>query len=404
MTEGLIETYLSTLHSMWPTSPEPRLHRSRGSRRSSAARDAGFYVLPDTSSPRMLVPAGNPVAAARSLQRFSAALSMPDTVKRLGVSATLRSRSGFVFPDRIEVVDGAGSLRDWLGDVLGEPVDFSVALGTARANRKPVLQVFDAKGRSLAFAKVGATPLAEVHVAAEVAALTTLGRAGTPAGIVIPRLIHAARWEGQLVLVMSALETSWWQRPARQWELPLATMDALHAHFATDPVPLTDMPLWQALSEACDQLPGSTTRDRLSAGLADLATLAGGRDLVPGAWHGDWTPWNMARRRGLVQLWDWERFETGVPAGLDRCHYGVNAVCRRDGVSVRSALIGLRLAGVDLDTRSDAGHDRLVAATYLAAITCRYLVGAQSELGATIRSRSQAMLDTFEHVVRGAGR
>ena len=50
-----------------------------------------------------------------------------------------------------------------------------------------------------------------------------------------------------------------------------------------------------------------------------------------GAWHGDWTPWNMSRRRGRLQLWDWERFETGVPLGLDRCHYGVNAVVRRDG-------------------------------------------------------------------------
>ena len=46
MTEGLIGTYLSTLQALWPNSPEPRLHRSRGSGRSSSPGSLGFYVMP----------------------------------------------------------------------------------------------------------------------------------------------------------------------------------------------------------------------------------------------------------------------------------------------------------------------------------------------------------------------
>jgi len=99
----------------------------------------------------------------------------------------------------------------------------------------------------------------------------------------------------------------------------------------------------------------------------------------------------MGRRRGRLQLWDWERFELGVPGGLDRCHYGVNAVCRRDGVSVGSVVAGLRHAGID-PTSYD---DRLAGAAYLAAITARYLVGAESELGETIVDRAQVMLDAL---------
>ena len=53
----------------------------------------------------------------------------------------------------------------------------------------------------------------------------------------------------------------------------------------------------------------------------------------------------MSRRRGRLQLWDWERFETGVPLGLDRCHYAVNAVTRRDGTDVASVMRGFELPG-----------------------------------------------------------
>jgi hypothetical protein len=290
------------------------------------------------------------------------------------------------------VEDSAGSLREWLGDVLGEPVQFSMALGPARANRKPVLQVFDARGRSLAFAKVGATPLAETHVAAEVGSLTVLGERGVPASLEVPRLVHAGRWQGCLVLVMTALEPSVWQRPSRQWELPRSEMDALHAHFAETPRPLVDLPFWQGLLGSAAGLTGTDVRDRLDAALGSLATYAGQEPLTPGAWHGDWTPWNMARARRRLLLWDWERFELGVPAGLDRCHYGVNAVCRRDGVSTTSVFAGLRLAGIDAASYTD----RVTAAAYLASITTRYLVGAESALGETVQDRAGVMLQSLE--------
>jgi hypothetical protein len=400
VSDGLIETYLSTVHSLWPTSPEPRLHRSRGPGLSARRDASGFLVLPHPGSPRMLVPLGNPAAASQAMQRFSAGLSPAEIVKRLSVSAALRARSGFAFPHRIEVLDGPGSLRDWLADVLGEPVEFSIALGTARANRKPVLQVFDRRGRSIAFAKVGATPLAETHVAAEVEALTVLERRGAPLGLEVPRIIRAERWQGMLVLVMTALPTSVWQRPSRQWELPCREMDALHARFAGEAAPLRLLPVWESICRARDELADVVSRDRFAAAVHALGERAGDRPFVPGAWHGDWTPWNMGRRRGLLQLWDWERFELGAPPGLDRCHYGVNAVCRRDGVSLPSVLEGLRLAGIDLASRD--GRDRLLAGVYLAAITGRYLAGAETDLGDTVRDRALVMLDALCHVLDGS--
>ncbi|HWB35857.1 MAG TPA: hypothetical protein VHA75_07520, partial [Rugosimonospora sp.] len=48
---------------------------------------------------------------------------------------------------------------------------------------------------------------------------------------------------------------------------------------------------------------------------------AGGLCLTFGAWHGDWTPWNTHVTGDAVLVWDWERFATGVPVGMDALHW-----------------------------------------------------------------------------------
>jgi hypothetical protein len=326
--------------------------------------------------------------------RFSAALSTPDTVRRLGVSGLLRARAGAAFPDRIIVTERAGSLRGYLGDVFGEPVDFSLGLGTARANRKPVLQVFDARGRSFAFVKIGGTAVTEALVRAEAASLQRLAEAELPRELEVPRLLHLGIWEGASVVAMTALVTSFLQRPHRQFDVPLDEMRRFHAVFGEGSRPLTESPLWHKMVMVQESLASSRIRERLREALEHLSRAAEDRPLPLGASHGDWTPWNMGRRQGRLQLWDWERFETGVPLGLDRCHYGVNAVTRRDGLDIDTVLQGLELAGVTADARAE---DHLAAAVYLAAITCRYLVGAESDLGHTIAGRSLVMLETLCH-------
>jgi hypothetical protein len=271
-------------------------------------------------------------------------------------------------------------------------VDFSLGLGTARANRKPVLQVFDARGRNLAFVKIAGTPVTEALVRAEAASLQRLGDAELPRMFELPRLLHLGRWEGASLVAMTTLQTSFRQRPSRQYFVPVEAMTLLHGAFAEAARPLVEMPLWDSMAAAQASVAPSAARERLGEALDALGHAAADRPLPTGAWHGDWTPWNMSRRRGRLQLWDWERFETGVPLGLDRCHYAVNAVCRRDGLSLASVMRGLDLAGIDHDR---AGEDHVVGAAYLAAITCRYLVGAESELGGMIADRSLVMLDAL---------
>lgn len=399
MNERLIDTYVSSVQALWPGTPGPRLHRSRGPARAEgrAASDVELAVLPSAAAPRLLVPVGNPAAAARAMLRFSAALSTRDTVKRLGVSALLRSRAEAAFPDRITVAERAGSIRSYLGEVFGEPVDVSIGLGTARANRKPVLQVFDARGRSLAFVKIGGTEVTEELVRREAASLRRLAEADLPPVLEVPRLLHLGAWEQSTVVAMTALDTTFRQRPKRQFAVPVEEMALFESAFDEGTRSLTDSQLWDQMVTAQKSLGSADARARLGDALEELRRSAEDRPLRFGGWHGDWTPWNMGRRRGRLQLWDWERFETGVPTGLDRCHYGVNAITHRDGFDQSGVLRGLALAGVADEPGTD---EHLVAGAYLAAIACRYLVGAESDLGATIADRAEVMLATLRAWLR----
>jgi hypothetical protein len=53
----------------------------------------------------------------------------------------------------------------------------------------------------------------------------------------------------------------------------------------------------------------------------------GDEEIAFGAWHGDFTPWNMARLGERTYVWDWER-AAPAPAGLDLLHFLFQTVCR----------------------------------------------------------------------------
>ncbi len=106
------------------------------------------------------------------------------------------------------------------------------------------------------------------------------------------------------------------------------------------------------------------------------------------AWHGDWTPWNMAWRRRRVQLWDWERFEAGVPVGMDRIHYVLSALARTEGFTARTILRALELPTAREYARPT--QQEALGLLYLATITGRYLDGAQHDHAGPAPARAAA--------------
>ena len=291
-------------------------------------------MLPNAGAPRLLVPVGNPTAAARAMLRFSAALSTRDTVKRLG---RLRPAAG---PGRRRLPGPDHRRASEQARCGATSATCSVSRSTSASGSAPPGPTASRCCRSSTPAAAAspssrsATPRSpRPSCAPRPRRCERLAEADLPARARGPRLLHLGTWEGATVLAMTALDTSFLQRPqppvrrTGRGDGPIPR--GVRARAAR---PLPDSPLWDQMVAAQQSLVlGRGARAaRRGAGPAPHSPAAD-RPLPLGGWHGDWTPWNMSRRRGRLQLWDWERFETGVPRGLDRCHYGVNAVTRRDG-------------------------------------------------------------------------
>lgn len=395
-TQDGLTAYLDVVGQLWPAG-EAQL--ARGDRPDGTRT---FLVLPDPTRTRMLLPSHR-VASARSLLRFSGALEPRERVQRTALSAALRVGGGAALRHRVSVGDPTGSLVETLADrwpFAGPRGDLhcSITLGPARANRKPVLEIFGARGERLGFLKVGVGVGAAAHVRRESANLRELGRAALPGGLRTPALLDAFDWQGLPVLVMSSLPTSARQPRLGLADVPREAMRDFARAFAGPALPVTAMPAWERMAARRSELAPTDHRERLVALLGRLSEAADGVALETGAWHGDWTPWNMAGRDGDLVLWDFERFETGVPVGLDECHYVVNEAFYGRAPDPRRAREALATLGTDLAPSSPGG---LTAAAYVGFVVERYLqAGAVPDRA--LGARIDALLALGDQLLTGA--
>ncbi len=119
--------------------------------------------------------------------------------------------------------------------------------------------------------------------------------------------------------------------------------------------------------------------------------------LTFGAWHGDWTPWNTHATGSTVLVWDWERFATGVPVGLDALHWRLQEQVDA-GTPARAAADALahRAAGLLAPFGVGPAAARFTALLYLLDLGARYLADRLD----TSRQRLAAVGDWLLPAVR----
>jgi phosphotransferase family enzyme len=384
------EAYLwETLGVLWP---EPAQIERRGRAVDAASPhaelpgQAEFLVLPSAERAALLLPRRPRRAAAAALRHYKA--SAAGTRRLVFRALGLAARAGLadVLPDRVTI----GTVRpgpeadvvSYLREALGQDLVVSLRISAPRANRKPVLQLLSPRGEILGFAKVGVTDLTGGLVRAEAAALRRLAAAPL-ARVAVPRLLHHGQWRGHEVLVQAPLSGS--GRPGRQAGLTSAMAEvAAVAGLTTQTLGGSGYGRGlRARLEAC--LPSEPARELLQV-LASLETRAAGTSLVFGAWHGDWTPWNMTFSAGRALVWDWERFAAGVPVGYDALHYQVQAAVAGNPAGAQAAAeVALFTAPMTLAPLGvGRGVAGLVAALYLIEIAARYLQDQAAEAGARL--------------------
>ncbi|MET8157247.1 hypothetical protein ABZT47_12795 [Sphaerisporangium sp. NPDC005289] len=269
-------------------------------------------------------------------------------------------------PGRRRLPHGPGTIETYLSEVFGRPVKVIVHVRPARrANRKPILEIRSGSGEPLAFVKIGDTERSRSLVRHESAVLEAL--AGLPLRVVAaPIVLHHGVWNGLDVLALSPLATRRRRVPAALLEDAVHEIAALAVPRATpgegraSPFVPSQRPSEDDLTDPARPL--ATGHPRPSASTDQVRSLAAdpGRHLATGhparssaagdevndgaarvlrlpadgrgdhAWHGDFSPWNMALSPdGRLAVWDWERFTTGVPLGFDALHHFFQRALRR---------------------------------------------------------------------------
>jgi len=205
------------------------------------------------------------------------------------------------------------------------------------------------------------------------------------AGLTVPAVLHYGSWQDLPVLVLSPLPV--WQRrtPLLPGRLALA-MSQVAGVAGIERGPLIASGYWRALARRLAAADDTADRSALVAVLGGIGSQAGSAEVSFGAWHGDWTPWNMASTRGGLLVWDWERFSVGVPFGFDALHCWLQAQVVSGQRDPRTAAAECLTRAPDLLAPLHVAADeaRCTALAYLAELATRYLADRQAAAGARL--------------------
>ncbi len=377
---------------LWGDLPGVRV--MRGDPPPGATVLADLTVLPDARRPRLLVPraapAGRAAIAAGALTRGRRA-----RVVRAVTALALRGPLARVaFRDRLVVVaetDAPRTIGDLLAETLGQPVLMAVNVRPPSPSRKPVIQVLDLSGTTLAYAKVGWHAVSDANVRSEAVFLRALATAQLDVSAPVP-LAELDR-AGHAVLVTAPMP-SMLRRARRGFELPDPRVtEQVAGLFGTSIEPWSRSPARTRLRERTDAVapadtpgPWTDVRDALVA-MLDAADRRADAPVRTGSWHGDWSPWNLGAVRDRLWAWDWEYAATDVVAGLDLLHFGFQVAFVAEGRGLAASFAhGRRIGDPALGTLGLDGEARaLVHAAHVAEVTLRYLASERAGVPAPPR-------------------
>jgi hypothetical protein len=381
---------------LWPVPAQVQLTRSgRGSSDSGAGppRPASestseLIVVPGHAEPRLLLPPRRRAAAA-AVRHYGEPGSRTSSLRKWATWLSVASNTGpSLFRDRLRI-DAPGdspTIASYLRHALGRDLCLSMYVSDARANRKPVLQLLSPEGEAMGFAKIGIDPLTRQLVRAERDALAQLATVRLR-NLAVPRVLHHGSWNGLEVLVLTPLPVMMRRRAVPHGQL-LDAMAEVAAVAGVTQQAVAAAGHWQRLVERLASAPDGQQRAGLQSALGLMRDRGGAATLSYGAWHGDWSPWNMASTRGTLLVWDWERFCVGVPLGFDALHNWLRTEVWRNHRDPSGAARHLVSHATNLLRPFGVGapEARLTAMLYLAELAVRDLADRQEDAGARLGS------------------
>jgi hypothetical protein len=330
------------------------LHRTGPTERVVLER---YWLLPTPSRARLLLPAANRRVTAGSADNYRRLRSPRERAARgaLGTIGRLGSPIGLQLM-HIETSAAAASAASTLptsaiAAALGRSAVYAAVGIRTGANAKATLQLVDADGQPVGYAKLGWNPITDEYVRTEAAALSAV--TDRDAAARAPGVLATFEYAGHPVVVTEPLPAD-----VRSVEGRVTPPTSVELH-ALCPIVRHGSPastgqlqaLRRRLSNIEDPLastPAGLALDLLASAAAVEVDLP-----VAARWHGDLTPWNCARDgNGVFWAWDWESSERDALAGLDALHWAYSVERQR----------GVDLAHITIDDCLGAASPHLVAA------------------------------------------
>jgi hypothetical protein len=295
--------------------------RKRGDTGGNRRVERQFAILPNSRSPRWLLPLASRCCTLRAFDEvrvFAPGAKMIRSGLKLVAAMGALPRVA-----QTTSVPVGGGLVDRIAQLIGQPeASFVVTIGTPSRFRKLTVAVMDREGKLIAFVKVPMTKEAATRVAQEGEVLESLAQ--TRLASIVPRVLFRGEWNEQSVLCLSA-------GPAQASAMQFGPEHRALLHLIWS-VQARDREGEELVNDVAGRVAAVNTvitpeaakilAEALERAHAELRSAS----VACGLSHGDFAPWNLRSASEGLFAFDWESAAWDAPNLWDIAHYDTQLV------------------------------------------------------------------------------
>ncbi len=298
-----------------------------------------YTAYPNLTNVRWLLPAKEPALRRAGIGGLYQPNSLRGRVLRTIIGA------GAVLGERVWLEEDAlARLETTVASVMGvEAVRLAFYVGVPSPHRKVTAQVLTPEGKTLAYAKIATSALAQEALETERRALLRLSESAGLKGMV-PEVLGSLPWHGGTILLITMGPPR--PGPRRLSSAHLRFCTQLFRSFEVQEV-FAESPMWTRISEIWLHLRNSspeTLPANLAPALERLHDELGPVSMPLSIAHGDFTPWNTRLGPRSLFVLDWERASEGMSPLYDAFNFQALQAAlqgRRSGIRDRRFLLTL---------------------------------------------------------------
>jgi hypothetical protein len=325
-----------------------------------------YAAYPNLANVRWLLPANQPALRRAGIE----GLYQPSSLRGRAVRTIIGA--GAVQGEKVWLEeDDLARLETMLASVMGvDAVRLAFYLGVPAPHRKVTAQVLTPDGKTLAYAKIATSHLAQAAVKTERRALSQLSQSTGLQGTV-PEVLGSLDWHGGTILLIT-------MGPPRPGPRGLSSA---HLRFCTQLFQsfrgrerFVESPMWTCMSEKWLHLQRSspeTLPANLGPALERLHDELGPVNMPLSLAHGDFAPWNTRLGPRSLFVLDWERASEGMSPLYDAFNFQAlqsALLGRRKGIRDRRFLLTL----LDAIWPEGRKHLPILYLAYLTHVTLLY--------------------------------